>query len=89
MPAVPDAWKDVSFSHLRAEGAFLVSADMKDGKIISIKVKTEKGGLLQLKLPTEKFSYSVKGTVATPQITARILSTVMSEGSELNIQPIY
>lgn len=89
MPAIPDAWKDVSFNNLRTEGAFLLSADMKDGKIISFKVKAVKGGLLQLKLPAEKFNYNVKGNVATPQITDRMLSTSMSVGSELNLQPIY
>lgn len=30
-PAVPNAWKDVSFHNLRAEGAFLVSAVRRDG----------------------------------------------------------
>ena len=89
LPAIPKAWNDVSFHQLRTEGAFLVRADMKDGKIISIKVKAEKGGLLQLKLPAEKFNYNVKGNVATPQITDRMLSTSMSVGSELNLQPIY
>ena len=46
LPAIPKAWKDVSFYQLRTEGAFLVSADMKDGKITSI--KAVKGGLLNL-----------------------------------------
>ena len=30
-PAVPDGWKDASFYNLRTEGAFLVSAQRKDG----------------------------------------------------------
>jgi hypothetical protein len=89
MPAIPDAWKDVSFSHLRTEGAFLLSAGMKDGKIISIKVKAEKGGLLQLKLPTEKFNYTVKGTTGKPQLINGILSTSMTAGATLIIKPIY
>jgi hypothetical protein len=29
---VPDSWKDVAFENLRAEGAFLVSAERRDGK---------------------------------------------------------
>jgi hypothetical protein len=89
MPAIPKEWKDVSFHQLRTEGAFLVSADMKDGKIISITVKAEKGGLLQLQLPVEKISYSVKGSVATPEVTDSMLRTSMSVGSELKLQPIY
>lgn len=31
-PALPDAWTDVSFHNLRAEGAFLVSASRQKGK---------------------------------------------------------
>jgi len=31
-PAVPQEWKDITFHHFRAEGAFLVSAVRKDGK---------------------------------------------------------
>ncbi len=30
-PAIPATWRDVSFKGLRAEGAFLVSAERKDG----------------------------------------------------------
>lgn len=50
-PAIPSDWKDVSFSNLRARGAFLVSARMEDGKVTSLKVKAEKGGLLSIEVP--------------------------------------
>ena len=39
-------WKktdDASFENLRADGAFLVSAELKDGKISSLKIKSIKG----------------------------------------------
>lgn len=50
-PAVPDGWKDVSFSGLRSEGAFLISAAKKNGTPASVKIMSEKGGILKIKLP--------------------------------------
>ncbi len=42
-PAVPTAWKDAVFNDLRAEGAFLVSAERKDGKTRWIRIKSLAG----------------------------------------------
>lgn len=50
-PAIPADWKDVSFSNLRARGAFLVSAKMEDGVVTSLKVYAEKGGRLCIEVP--------------------------------------
>lgn len=47
-PAIPKKWKNVSFKSLRAMGAFLVDADMKDGKLSLLTIKSEKGGILNL-----------------------------------------
>ena len=48
-PAIPADWKDVSFGKLRTEGAFLVSAEKKDGKIIKLMITSEKGGTIKIK----------------------------------------
>ncbi len=40
-PAMPAAWKDASFHDLRAEGAFLVSAVRKDGKMKWARVSSQ------------------------------------------------
>ena len=48
-PAIPAEWKDVSFEKLRAEGAVLASATMKDGLITRISLIAEKGGNVYLK----------------------------------------
>jgi len=48
-PAVPRAWKNISFKNMRAEGAFLVSATMKDGKIEGIEIFSERGGRIKLR----------------------------------------
>jgi alpha-L-fucosidase 2 len=42
-PAVPSVWKDVEFRRLRAEGAFLVSAKLEDGKTKWVRIKSLTG----------------------------------------------
>ena len=42
-PAVPEEWKDASFQNLRAEGAFLVSAQRKDGKFRFARIESLAG----------------------------------------------
>jgi hypothetical protein len=51
MPAVPPGWSNVSFTRLRAEGAFLVSAQQEQGSIKTVRIYAEQGGLLRLQLP--------------------------------------
>ncbi len=50
-PAVPEHWRDVEFSTLRAEGAFLVSARRKGGRVQRVEVTAEKGGAFRLASP--------------------------------------
>lgn len=50
-PALPGSWKNVSFTDLRAEGAYLVSASVVNGKPAAVKVHAEKGGVLRIRLP--------------------------------------
>lgn len=51
MPAVPESWKDISFTSLRTEGAFLVSAKKHNGNLTEVKVVAEKGGKTIIHLP--------------------------------------
>ena len=50
-PAIPAAWKNASFSTLRTVGAFLVSAEQKDGKVTRVEIISEEGGICKLKNP--------------------------------------
>ncbi|HET6766632.1 MAG TPA: hypothetical protein VFH08_04515 [Chitinophagaceae bacterium] len=50
-PAIPEDWKDVSFRTLRAEGAFLISARKENGVPTEVKIRSEAGGVLKIKLP--------------------------------------
>lgn len=52
-PAIPKDWKNVSFNRLRAMGAFIVSAELKDGKDYMISVYSEKGGTLRIRSPKD------------------------------------
>ncbi len=62
-PAIPEAWKDVSFRKLRAEGAFLVSAEHKDGKTGKVEILSLKGGRCALQDPFSRkpFRHQVTG----------------------------
>lgn len=50
-PAIPEDWKDVSFTNLRAMGAFLVSAERKGGEVTRLGIYSEKGGRLSVLSP--------------------------------------
>jgi alpha-L-fucosidase 2 len=50
-PAIPGDWKEVSFNKLRTEGAFLVSAKMKKGKVEEVLIFSEKGEKLNMANP--------------------------------------
>ncbi|MEI6322134.1 MAG: glycoside hydrolase family 95-like protein [bacterium] len=48
-PAIPTQWNETSFYHLRAEGAFLVSAKRSGGKTLFVGVKSLAGGPCRIK----------------------------------------
>jgi len=48
-PAVPVDWKNISFKKLRAEGAFLVDAELSDGFLNRVVIYSEKGGKVKVK----------------------------------------
>jgi alpha-L-fucosidase 2 len=55
MPAIPAKWGDVSFQTLRTEGAFLVSASRKEGKLSQIEITSEKGGSTAVKISFDEW----------------------------------
>ncbi len=60
-PAVPASWRNIAFRGLRAEGAFVVSATLKDGKLATIQITSEKGGKLRLQNPFRGTAFVVQG----------------------------
>ena len=43
LPALPDAWKDGRFDGFMARGGFCVSAEWKNGRVISCKITGKEG----------------------------------------------
>ncbi len=60
-PAIPDSWKNVSFQTLRAEGAVLISASLKEGKVHSIQITPENEGICRIQNPFEPKGYLLSG----------------------------
>jgi hypothetical protein len=50
-PALPESWRDASFTTLRAQGAFLVSAVRRNGKTERVEITSERGGRCVLVSP--------------------------------------
>jgi len=61
LPSIPDAWKDVSFDKLRAMGAFLISVEKKNGKVVKLKIVSEKGSKLKIENPFNTYNIICKG----------------------------
>jgi alpha-L-fucosidase 2 len=54
-PAIPFSWKNVSFKTMRTEGAFLISAKKENGVPTEVKIKSEAGGILRIKMPFKTY----------------------------------
>jgi alpha-L-fucosidase 2 len=61
-PAIPPDWQDVSFTTLRTQGAFLVSATMGNGKVDKVEVVSLKGGKIILENPFGQADFSCDKT---------------------------
>jgi alpha-L-fucosidase 2 len=70
-PAIPDDWQDVSFNNLRAVGAFLVSAERKSGKVVSVTIKSETGAVPVVQCPWSRTAGALDS--AEMQATMNIL----------------
>jgi alpha-L-fucosidase 2 len=82
-PAIPDSWRNVSFSNLRGEGAFLISAEKKNGATRSVSVKAEKASLLKIKLPFT--NWKMEGSKVETKSADRegIVSLAMQKGQAI------
>jgi alpha-L-fucosidase 2 len=61
-PAIPEEWKDVNFTTLRTEGAFLISAKMEKGEVTTVDIISEKGGALKIYNPFKNSGFNCSVT---------------------------
>lgn len=83
MPAIPEQWKDVSFTSLRTEGAFLVDAEQYDGRLQYIKITATADGPLALKLPPGDWKNIVAGSISGIKKKDGVFHAVMKKGSSI------
>ncbi len=60
-PAIPDHWHDLCFEDLRTEGAFTVSAALRDGEVADVRIASEVGGTCRLLSPWPDRGIIVRG----------------------------
>jgi hypothetical protein len=78
--------KDAEFQNLRAAGAFLVNAALKNGKVNEIKVTSEVGGVLKMILPSKQ-EFTVKGRTGKTKLPGSIFEINMRKGESLIFEP--
>ncbi len=85
LPAIPDAWKDVSFDNLRTQGAFFVSAAKKKGVIRKITIKSEVGGTVRIKVPTNLLNPLHINKVSGIQVDPEYITATFAPGAEMTL----
>jgi alpha-L-fucosidase 2 len=63
-PAIPSSWSNVSFTTLRTEGAFLVSATKQNGRVTTVTIASERGGTIVLENPFGEEGYQIDARVS-------------------------
>lgn len=82
-PAIPAAWKNVSFDKLRAMGAFVISAERKEGELSDVTILAEQGGTLRLAWPSSGKPFTVSGADYT--FENDLLLILMEKGQTIKI----
>lgn len=86
-PAIPANWKDASFTNLRAEGAFLVSATLQGGQLTLAEITSEKGGVLRVN-NTFGDTYQLVYKGKPVPCSNHIWEIQLKEGDSCTIRPI-
>jgi len=84
-PAIPKSWENVSFNRLRAQGAFLICAEKKDGWMTFVKIYSEKGGVLKVTNPFVGKDVRITGTYDF-EISDAVIKIDTSPGDKIGIQ---
>jgi alpha-L-fucosidase 2 len=78
--------KDAEFHNLRAAGAFLVSASLKNSKVKEIEIVCEAGGLLKVILPWKKGG-TIKSSNGTQSIKSALVEIKTEKGETISFKP--
>jgi hypothetical protein len=79
--------KDAEFHNLRAAGAFLVSASMKNGEVEYIRITSEAGDQLNIILPWEGGA-KVRNNEGTKKVLTDTIISNTIKGEELLLKPL-
>lgn len=86
-PALPRAWRDAAFERVRAEGAFLVSAEFTEGRTARLEIHSEAGAPLRLANPWGDVPVVIRRDGARPtHLRGRLLSLETAPGETLVIE---
>jgi alpha-L-fucosidase 2 len=84
-PDWPSA-KDAEFHNLRAAGAFLVSATLKNGKVTGIDITSEAGSRLKMFLPWQK-GVTISSGNRTEVVSGSYLERDTKKGEKIYLKP--
>lgn len=85
-PAVPAGWETARFAGIRAEGAFLVSAELEAGQVRRVEVRSEAGAPLRLENPWGDSPVVIRRGAGPPKhARGRFLEIATEAGETLEI----
>lgn len=82
-PALPAGWKNVSFRQLRAEGGWLVSAAMENGRVTKVVIRAGRGGEVRMRLPFSNVRFA--GKKRPYSANDGVISFAMRDGEEVTL----
>lgn len=91
LPACPKVWPDLAFHHLRAQGAFLVSAKRKEGKTQFVKVESLAGSpcRVEIDFPNPIIKLNGKTASITPDASGiYTLPLKKGESAVFSVKPL-
>ncbi|WP_164109427.1 MULTISPECIES: glycosyl hydrolase family 95 catalytic domain-containing protein [Sphingobacterium] len=84
-PAVPDSWKNVSFTNFLTDGAFLISAQRKDSETVGIRVKSQHSGSISLKHDIKDVKIKIQGEGRIVSKSSGHINLWLSQGAIVHI----
>ncbi|MEN6453088.1 MAG: glycoside hydrolase N-terminal domain-containing protein [Prolixibacteraceae bacterium] len=79
--------KDAEFSNLRAAGAFLVSASLRNGKVSQVEIFSEAGKTLKIRLPWKETTI-IKNNRETSRSGADMIEISTGKGERISFKPV-